>query len=160
MTPSTRLSTRSYVRINQNVCCSSAHCINSFLQGVQFFQNYKICLDHVGVVFREKVCGISRPFWYLCHVYFIIIITITFDIHPGVSPCQLKYFPIGLSPPSAISWGRSSPDRPSSSPSLNHTRRHLGTKQLARSPLTNNRFSRYMAKSVPDMKILSLEDPS
>lgn len=114
----------------------------------------------MGVVFREKVYWISRPFWYLCDVYFIIIITITFDIHPGVSPCQLKYFPIGLSPPSAISWGRSSPDRPSSSPSLNHTRRHLGTKQLARSPLTNNRFSRYMAKSVPDMKILSLEDPS
>lgn len=87
-------------------------------------------------------------------------VTRPFQSTTGVSPCQLKYFPIGLSPPSAISWGRSSPDRPSSSPSLNHTRRHLGTKQLARSPLTNNRFSRYMAKSVPDMKILSLEDPS
>lgn len=76
----------------------------------------------------------------------------------GVFPSQRNYF--GLSPPSAISWGRSSPDRPSSSPSLNHTRKYLGTQQLASLPQTNNRFSRHMANSVPDIKMLSLDDPN
>jgi len=65
-----------------------------------------------------------------------------------------------LSPHSAHSWGRGSPDRPSTSPSSPSYGRKHSEQQLkpAESSRDNVRFSRHMVRSAPDIKTLSLED--
>jgi len=77
----------------------------------------------------------------------------------GSLPSALKLPHSGLTPQSTFLWDRGSPDRPSSSPSPT---RKYPTQQIASrsSPRSNTRFSRHMAKSAPDIQILSLDDPS
>jgi len=78
---------------------------------------------------------------------------------PLPSPQKLPHS--GLSPQSTFSWDRGSPDRPSSSPSLTDNRK-FSAQQVASqsSPRSNTRFSRHMARSAPDIQILSLDDPN
>ncbi|KAJ7378489.1 hypothetical protein OS493_023024 [Desmophyllum pertusum] len=79
----------------------------------------------------------------------------------GALPSQRKSSPVGLNPHSAFSCGRSSPDRPSSSPSPNQSRKHSAQKWAPSSSSPNNtRFSRHMARSAPDIQMLPLDDPS
>lgn len=79
----------------------------------------------------------------------------------GPLPSPHKLPRSGLSPQSTFSWDRGSPDRPSSSPSPTDTRKFSAQQVASRSSTrSNTRFSRHMARSAPDIQILSLDDPS
>ena len=82
-----------------------------------------------------------------------------FQSGPLSSPQKLSRS--GLSSQSTFTWDRGSPDRPSSSPSPTDTRKFSAQQVAPRSfSRSNTRFSRHMARSAPDIQILSLDDPS
>ena len=129
-------------------------------------------INQVSLTPVEKVTQPNRPktllFLPIVHEKTNLNVVVTvrrsyFYFSSGVLPSARKSSPSGLSPnpPSGFTWGRDSPDRPSSSPSPTHTRKY-SPQQLTPSSLTrvNARFSRHMARSAPDIQILSLDEPS